>query len=573
MIAFLLASVFALGPETPVDVPRLTTHIAYSVSAATGGNVINVAWIDDRSGTRDVMTARLSSDLQLLDVKPLTNGANALNTFAVFDGHELHVVWDRIGDEWRLLDAAPIANGGALRLERSSSRLALRAEGSDERDVFDDGALTGKVLSNVVVWMSLRGSTVVIYAQQLDASGHRIGLPSQIGTTTSSTHLAKGSGFVAYQADGGAAVFRVAQNGLLTPAANIQFFPTIENILPTDNGGFILVAGDLYRFNSEGTRIATEHVANVVVYTAIMAGGRVVAFGPDIVSAQLAAATVSGEAIDIAPAFDAQTNPAIASDGSDVLTLWKGHGDVGIGSAIPALSFDRDHYNAAFTFIDLVRVAKLGRGGTFLEPLRDVGYNDGPVSLAGSTAVWRNLLIQNRVASWNFDTETAGAPDPGPGVRSVAVGDASLAAISVFGDVIVLPAGGTPRIVAHATGDALAISGDLLIYQAADGLDALDLSSGARVHLSNEIIGQPAIAHAGRTYFATWATSEGVFVLVFDGHSAEIQPVSAGARNPAITLTGGGAVIAYDRAVKELGYTARVFTRTLTSARRRGVTH
>ena len=572
MIAFLLATALVLGPEKPVgDAPHQVPNPSSGLSLATDGHDVAAAWIDDRSGSNDVYRARFTPGGQVLDVTPVTSGVNATNARVIFDGRDFRVFWSDADAEWRLMDAAPLTAGGALLLERNRQyQLALRRDGSEARDVLDDNALTGKVLSNVVVWLSVKsGSTYIVYAQPLDANGSRVGLPSVIGTR-GDIDLAAAPGLVIVQSGGIPTLFRVAPNGTLTKAGQLELLPTIDSIAATDDGGFVVAAHDLFRFDAAGRLVAIEHAADFAPRMVAVAGGEVVAVGNDLSSFQLTA-SVSGRRTVLAPRYDTQSNAAIASDGSDVLTLWKGEHNI----EIPALTFDRDHYNAAFTLDDRLFVTKLGRGGVFLEPSREVGYADGRVSIGGHTAAWRNLLIQNRIALWNFDTQTVQYPDLAPGVSAVAVQNDFLAAITVYGDVIFISTSGArmPQAEAQATGDALAFASGLMVYRGYSGLTAQFLSNFYPVHLADDVIGQPAIAHDHGLYFVTWATSEGVFLATLDGHSAEIQPVSAGARNPAITTISGGAVVAYERPVKELGYTTRVFTRALFTPRKRSVIH
>lgn len=574
MFALLLALV--LGPEQPASVPYRVSNLHNSQSIATNGSDVAVAWADNRSGSSDVYTARLTSGGQVRAITPLTYGANASHVKVIHDGASYRVFWSDAASEWTLIDAAAVSGGVVLLEQDRQFRLALRRAGSTTRDVFQDRAAAIGVVSNAVVWMVGDGSDRIVYAERVDVDGTRIGLPIEVARGVSTARVAPG--LIACSNGWRTTITRIAPNGVLNDVAQLPY-GSLQGFAATGDGGFILIKDtELLRYDANGI-LASREQAAFTPEAATFAAGHVVAIGRASEPSQLVA-YAAGQLTEIAPQYEVQTDAAIASDGSDVLTLWRSSAAPPIAAmpyhTIPALSFDGDHYTAAFTTINGdVAIATLGPGGVAVSGPGWIGITDDDHAVVGGwTAAWRNTFIQNRVAYWTFLDRKLGAPNLEPGVAKVAAWSGTFAVITVLGDLVVIPEDGPPRFIAKTTGTALALAEGLVVYQDADGLVARFAGNPVKIPLAQELIGQPAAISADGAFFVTWASAEGVFVARIAGNAVtDVMPVSADGRNPAIAAINGGVVIAYERRDAALGYTARVFTRTLVRPRQRAASH
>ena len=642
----ILAAPRVLSPERPVGDPKPGPNVytEFAIDIASGGEHAVAAWSDHRIGEWGaIVVTRLNDAGESLDQDGIIVGAGpeARMHRIIWDGNRYLVAWSSNAKLWISTlnhDVRPIAdspqpfaadfiarpNGGTLLTSVSYGTLVLRAI-DDQFHVTKEtlldrhaGACRFVRSGNTIlaVWTEINLERTTVMAQRIDADGAPSGLPAQLATlNVTNLTLASSSDLLAYGDGTTVYVLRAQPNGALNPLATYPARMLIS-ITRTADGGFIASewppapeATKLRRFDASGNFVDELSLGTFYIPALTTTPNGITmaaAFGSSPVSYVYGARRSK----TISMVSSVQTAPRLASDGTNLLVVWREHlnglfaqlvapsGDplhdrVNLGYALSdaAVSFDGTSYVVARAVLysdhSEVQVQRIARDGSLAGDPITVGQSTGKITnvvIAGKTVAWLDdaRFPLPRIVWTTLDLGVALEGSTSRQIALATDGSKTLLASATQQYTLTVsePGGFETTIPTAISPDVVAIggSGDRWLVAYADDsqlygqfLDREGTPIGEPVLIGNENdIASPRVAWDGEEFIVTWEAGHRVELAAVGAHGVDhlIFPMSFYPEaNGDALFAKGAAFLAYQHPSPEATNSARVFTRTVTRAR------
>lgn len=345
LTATLHAAPRLVSPERPVGdpTPLNNTLVTGPIDIASSPDSIIAAWSDPRLGaTRHLFATRLDDQGAALDPYGIPVGYSQLDQELLrvaWDGQRYLFFWSSGDAVWvstmdnqekklfaasthTTIDYAPgllLANGDQVTISAIDDQFKIT-----NTQVLDAHGRRARLVSNgaatLAVWIH-DFDVPVVMAQRVDGANVS-GIPLQIGPVSGpDAQIATGPALLAYADLRTVHVLDVQPNGVITPRVTYEGLG-IESIAATSDGGFIAAANrQLRRYDAAGTLVDSISIDGIFKPHLTSAHGNVlaVAIGQGPVSYVWRAPQVRTIS-SIAPV---QTQPRLASDGTNALMIWK----------------------------------------------------------------------------------------------------------------------------------------------------------------------------------------------------------------------------------------------------------
>lgn len=267
----LVAAPRVVSPERPVGDRTPSPNVLADplIDIASNGDTTIAAWSDHRLGEATAVVAtHLSVTGDALDPNGIIigTGKDARLQRVIWDGHRFLFAWSRDAAIWfSTLDhatksvvnlPAPAAfdliarpNGGTLMLAVAERKLTVTAVDDQfhvtKQFLLDDTATNCRLVRSgnamLAIWahLNLPQDTTTVIAQRIDEDGTPTDIPAQLATlSTEYVSLAAAPALFAYGALGSVHVFAVQPNGTLNPLRAYEA-ENVASIVRTVDGGFI----------------------------------------------------------------------------------------------------------------------------------------------------------------------------------------------------------------------------------------------------------------------------------------------------------------------------------------------
>jgi len=643
----LAASPRLLSPERPIGEtkPLNNTLADFSIDIAAGDDSVVAAWSDGRSGTHnDIYATRLDAEGQPLDQfgipVDVSPGDKQLRRI-IWDGHRYVLAWSSEGAIWissltggatRLfeantpyttIDLAARPGGGTLMVANVVRQLSVLALDDEfhvqSTHLIDTNSYRAQLVRSgdavFAVWLDAS----MLLAQRIDRNGTPDGIPLQLATTKGPVNVVTSSsatrGLIAYYEQESVHVLALQPNGVFAP---LTTYPAlrIDSIAPAPDGGFVAVEGvtaetptTLHHFDAGGNFVDRLSLGSFDDVRLTAGHGHVIAVGAG--SGLVSYVYGARRTKNISFTSPVQTQPRLASDGTNALLLWDEqlpgdrlfvqllapsgeplHDRVALPAPgyreVPAVGFDGNSFvvirSKAFEDHTEISVQRIHRDGSLDGALFLLAQTKGPISdllTAGNVVAWRDESYPQPRAVWTtFDQRTPFTASTSTHLAAGAFGSSVMFASITPNNTIVVwtPGGGDITVPINASPDSVAIGGNgdgwLVVYS--DGGDLL----GRYLARDGSAIGEPLLIESGEAHDMRVAWDGDAFVVTWESHHTGFMAVVRGRDvdlafpympNGDITRVNGSALIAYQRRAPEANNSTRVFTRTLSRPRVRPV--
>lgn len=639
VLAFaLLASARVLSPERPLTpAPRIENVYCDPFSAhpsiASDGKTTFAMWADYRRGTRaDVFAARLDENARPIDANDLPIATRQdvadTNPSIVWDGRRFIVVWVAYNDGTMIGELRPdgTVTGATLVSDGFYGDPIVRPDGgvmlSTERRLLVVSADFQHVTEHALDFTAynphvarIRDGYIAIWlaghlvmTQLIDPDGNPIGNPSKLASAGENNYYPPGTcaasrgdgALIAFYSSGTVNVFTVSPSGTIAPLTT-DTGDLLVTMLATADGGFVLantLHSELHRFDANGRLLDRMTLDQVGDFALANTDRGIVGCGT---RGGVMQSFVYGDAESHPISFipNIQTTARMASDGKDVLVLWREGDPISLanpvellaqvaGSSAPpvhiagntewlVLTSDATSYIAAWTTYDStqrLRAQRLNRDGTPRSQavgLGDDAFVDG-LAAAGPVVAW----LQDRILYWvSFDQRAVtGGAAPIQAWDVAAAWDGKSLMFALSGDYpeSLVPGGSPVRIDDRFT-RWVAIAGDgkrwFAAYSGDSGVYGRYLTydgspDGAPIRLSTSPYAQPLRAvWDGETFVVSWSDGSGVYLVRVSDETQTVSATPLREENCDLAVVDGNTVVAYERASPEANYTARIQLRTL----------
>jgi len=652
----------ALSPERGVGDPKpLTNQLAGgSIDIASDGDTALAVWTYKRSGgLSDIVATRLNDAGEAPDPAGIlvTSSLSEKQLLRViWDGHRYLIVWggdDAIwvstlnGNTTRLFEAPQYTSvdlvarpgGGTIVMANANHQLVVRAYDDDFRllntQLLDNRVYASRIVRSgnaiVAVWAEEASNTWTVFTQRLDELGFAVGLPGRLAAVSGSffdlvgassanrAYIAFGANLLGAQSP--VQVLAIEPNGVIDPVTTYDAIG-ISGIAATPEGGFVtgetsggVTPAQLRRFDSNGTPIDHFSLGSFEFPILATMNSNVISasFGPAPVSYVYGALRTK----TISFVSPAQTQPRLATDGTNMLLVWfqLPGPDIraqllapsgqplhealnlgnGYGDANPVAGFDGTTYYVvhADRFDDdhtELRVRRIARDGSLDGDPFIVAKTTGHVTnlvAAGNAVAWLDdeTFPQPRVTWASLDARVPIVMSTATHLVAASNGSNVLFASITPSDTIVVapPGGGDITIPTQTASDSIALGGYgdrwLLTYFDGSGIIGQFLqrdgtASGAPFRISNDQPDNIRVAWDGDEFVVTWDSHNMVQIVTVRDRDVEPQliPFSQGPqRNGDAVFVNSVAILAYQHRTPEATNSMRVFTRVLARPRMRTI--